>query len=184
MKYNPEIHHRRWVRLKGYDYSNDGLYFITICTKNRECFFGKIENNDMIPNDIGNMANQFWMEIPEHFKNIVLHRYIVMPNHIHGIIEISGNSVVGTRHVVSLQQNSPATTGTVFGKPVAGSVSVIIQQYKSSVKRWCNKNRYEYFQWQSRFHDHIIRNEQSYRTITEYIINNPANWNEDKFFNE
>lgn len=198
MKYNPQIHHRKSIRLKGYDYSQAGLYFITICTKNRECFFGNIVHDKMILNGTGKIADECWLQIPEHFPNTVLREKILMPNHVHGIIELTGNDV-GTQHVVSLQNNTD-TAGTShvmsqqmsqqkeqtqqnkFSQPVAGSVSVIIQQYKSSVKRWCNKNGLEYFQWQTRFHDHIIRNEQSYQTISNYIINNPAKWNEDKFF--
>ncbi|MCC6720947.1 MAG: hypothetical protein IT243_02005 [Bacteroidia bacterium] len=198
MPYNPNIHHRKSIRLKGYDYSQAGLYFITICTHNRECFFGEIvgANNDlpeMILNDAGKIANDCWFEIPQHFPNAVLHEHIVMPNHVHGIIELTDN--VGARHGVSLPDNTGNTAGTShgmslpqqpntnqFGKPIAGSVSVIINQYKSSIKRWCNKNGHEYFKWQSRFHDHIIRNEQSYQIISEYIINNPAKWQDDKFY--
>lgn len=211
MKYNPQIHHRRSTRLKGYDFSQAGLYFITICCHNRQCFFGHIENGKMFLNEIGKIANECWLGIPQHYPNAVLHEHIVMPNHFHGIIELTdmvwtrhGVSITdnamdtaGTRHGVSQQDNTINTVGTShgmsqpskykktvnqFGKPIRGSVSVIINQYKSSVKRWCNKNGGEYFEWQSRFHDHIIRNEKSYQTISQYIINNPAKWNGDKFF--
>ena len=207
-KYNPEKHHRRSMRLQGYDYSQAGLYFITICTHNREFLFGDIANGEMIWNDMGKIANEYWLEIPNHFPNAVLHEHIVMPNHTHGIIELTdsvGASHVGTRHGVSLPDNTDNTVGTShgmslqhgvspqhgvslqphqreFGKPIPGSVSTIINQFKSSVKRWCNKNGYEHFKWQSRFHDHIIRDEKSYLTISEYIINNPVQWQEDKFF--
>jgi REP element-mobilizing transposase RayT len=87
MPYNPQIHHRRSIRLKGYDYSQAGLYFITICTQNRECLFGEIRSPEMILNDAGNIANECWLVIPNHFPNVVLHEFIVMPNHIHGIVE-------------------------------------------------------------------------------------------------
>ncbi len=209
MPYNPEIHKKQSIRLKGYDYTREGLYFITICVQNRECLFGKIENGEMELNDIGIMADKYWIEIPNHYPQVTLHEHIVMPNHIHGIIEIIGNrhdvgichddagichdgvgichgkslqdttdNIVGTCHGMSLQQPHERQ----FAKPIAGSVSTIINQYKSAVKRWCNKNNCEYFQWQPRFHDHIIRNEQSYETISNYIINNPAKWQEDKFY--
>lgn len=168
--------------------------------------------------DTGKIAGDYWFNIPEHFPHAVLHEFIVMPNHIHGIIEIVGTShgmsieldneisneisdaaIVRpchemdderSRHGVSLPDNridpvrpshGMANT-TQFGKPVPGSISVIINQYKSSVKRWCNKNGHSLFQWQSRFHDHIIRDEQSYQRISEYIINNPAKWADDKFY--
>ena len=88
---------------------------------------------------------------------------------------------VGTRHVVSVQQGNAINQ---FSKPIAGSVSVIIQQYKSSVMRWCNKNNHKYFKWQSRFYDHIIRNDESYQSISDYIIDNPAKWEEDKFYDK
>lgn len=161
----------------------------------------------MVLNDIGKIANDCWLEIPNHFPNAVLHEHIIMPNHVHGIIELVNNTDVGNtdmwpRHGVALPDNMDNTVGTChgmslqqpslqqpsppsvnqFGKPVVGSVSVIINQYKSAVKRWCNKNEYQYFKWQSRFHDHIIRNHQSYVTISEYIIHNPMKWKDDKFY--
>ncbi|HCN37684.1 MAG TPA: transposase [Bacteroidetes bacterium] len=175
---------RKSIRLKGYDYSQSGLYFITICVQNRECLFGKIENGIMILNELGNIANNFWIEIPEHFPMIEIHEHIIMPNHLHGIIEI-----VGTRRGVSLPNPdgsshvvSPNEHQRQFSIPIPGSISTIINQYKSSVKRWCNKNGHEYFKWQSRFHDHIIRSEDDYYNISNYIINNPAKWQEDKYY--
>ncbi len=88
-KYNPEIHKRRSIRLKNYDYSREGLYFITICCKNREHLFGEIVDGKMILNDIGEMAQICWNAIPEHFENVSLHSFVIMPNHVHGIIERS-----------------------------------------------------------------------------------------------
>ncbi|MCX6291535.1 MAG: hypothetical protein NT126_07195 [Bacteroidetes bacterium] len=179
MTYNPQIHHRRSVRLKGYDYSQAGLYFVTICCKDRMCLFGRVVDEKMKLNEAGKIADECWMEIPKHFPRAVLHEHIIMPNHVHGIIELTD---VGTCHGMSLHTIPTEKSGNQFGKPISGSVSVIINQYKSSVKRWCNKNGHQYFQWQSRFHDHIIRNELSYQAISNYIINNPAKWNDDKFF--
>lgn len=181
MPYNPNKHKRRSIRLKGYDYSQAGLYFITICVKDRECLFGKIEHDEMMLNKLGNIANNFWMEIPKHYPQVELHEHVVMPNHLHGIIEIMDAQTetnVGTRHGVSLHQHH----NRKFSQPISGSISTIINQYKSSVKRWCNKNGHEYFQWQPRFHDHIIRSMDEYHNIANYIINNPAKWQEDKFY--
>lgn len=201
MNYNPQMHHRRSIRLKGYDYSQEGAYFITICTQDRECFFGRIANDEMVLNDIGKIAHDYLRDIPNHFSHVALGEFIVMPNHVHCILivgmrnDTSGNTdttdAVGTRHGVSDKMITPDNMRTrhgvsqqlninQFGKPVAGSISVIINQYKSSVKRWCNKNGHENYKWQSRFHDHIIRNEQSYQTIANYIVNNPLKWMEDK----
>jgi REP element-mobilizing transposase RayT len=89
MPYNPNIHHRRSIRLKGYDYSQEGLYFITICCHDRICRFRKIESDEMILNDLGKIAQQCWLEIPQHFPHTILHEYVLMPNHIHGIIELT-----------------------------------------------------------------------------------------------
>lgn len=88
-KYNPTTHNRRSIRLKGYDYSQEGWYFLTICTHNKQHLFGEIENYKMILNDVGKIVNTCWLEIPEHFPNVTLHEFVIMPNHIHGIIEIT-----------------------------------------------------------------------------------------------
>jgi putative transposase len=86
MSYNPEIHHRRSIRLKDYDYSSGGAYFITICVKNRECLFGEIIEGKMNLSEIGEIAHNNWLNIPEHFNNVILDEFVVMPNHIHGIL--------------------------------------------------------------------------------------------------
>lgn len=186
---------RKHIRLRNYDYSSDGLYFITICTKDRENFFGEIQNEQMILNEPGKIAEEYLNEIPNHFSQVEMDEFIVMPNHVHCIL-ILDKPHVGTQHVVSPSDNdAPVGTSHVmslqpqpqynqFSKPIPGSVSVIIQQFKSSVKRWCNKNGHEYFQWQSRFHDHIIRDAESYERIKNYIINNPTNWNADSLKNQ
>lgn len=153
----------------------------------------------MILNELGNIANNYWIEIPEHFPMIEIHEHIIMPNHLHGIIEIAQTShdvtvrtsheeIVRTRQGVSSNEHqhdfarSSNEHQRQFSKPIPGSISTIINQYKSSVKRWCNKNGYDYFKWQSRFHDHIIRSEDDYYNISNYIINNPAKWQEDKYY--
>lgn len=218
MKYNPQIHHRRSIRLKGYDYSREGLYFITICCHNRECLFGGIiENKDltipnqqMVLNDAGKIANECWLQIPEHFPNVILHEHIIMPNHIHGIIELNGSSetdVVGIQNVdvrnVGIQnvgvQNfeplppppppsspppppSPPRQQNAFQKIIPRSIGSIIRGYKIGVTKWFRKNTDIQTVWQRNYYENIIRNERLYQTITEYIITNPEKWKEDKFF--
>ena len=110
--YNPNIHHRRSIRLKGYDYSQAGLYFITICVQDRKCLFGEIagvENSEpsnlqphqeMILNDAGKIADECWLEIPKHFPNVILHEHIVMPNHVHGIIELKRTVSENDRDII------------------------------------------------------------------------------------
>lgn len=88
MNYNSDVNERKSIRLNGYDYSKEGMYFITVCVQNRECLFGVIENIEMRLNKIGAIAHKFWLEIPKHYTLVVLHEHIVMPNHLHGIIEI------------------------------------------------------------------------------------------------
>ncbi|MDP4999472.1 MAG: hypothetical protein NWQ41_10940, partial [Saprospiraceae bacterium] len=96
-KYNPNIHHRKSIRLKGYDYSQAGLYFITICIQHRACLFGHITKGEMILNDAGNMVKNEWLNLKTRFPNIELHDYVVMPNHFHGILEIVGAPLVGAQ---------------------------------------------------------------------------------------
>jgi len=193
------MHQRISTRLKGYDYSQTGLYFITICTRDRKCFLGKIIYGTMILNAVGNIAFNYLMEIPKHYPGVKIDEYIIMPNHLHFILNLGRRrditcdvpAICGTpyHHRRDTTCRFPTTCRVPtdirtnqFSKPISGSVSVIIQQYKSSVKRWANKNNRKYFQWQSRFYDHIIRNDQSFRIICNYIINNPAKWMDDDFF--
>ncbi len=169
---------RKHIRLRNFDYSSQAWYFITICTKDREHSLGEIENGQMHLSAIGEQANLYWEEIPKHFPHIELGEFIIMPNHIHGIIGIvrPQQDTVRTRHVVS----QPRETNQ-FGKTIAGSLSAIIGQFKSTLTRWSRKNGHENFAWQGRFHDHIIRNDGAFQRISDYIKNNPANWNKDKF---
>jgi putative transposase len=146
--------------------------------KYRECFLGKIEDGKMMLNEIGETSKKYLTEIPQHFPNAEMGEYVVMPNHVHLLLVLND---VGTRHGVSTQ---PQMNRNQFGKPISGSVSIIINQYKSSVKCWCNKNGHQYFTWQPRFHDHIIRNETSRQKIAEYIVSNPAQWKEDRFYQQ
>jgi REP element-mobilizing transposase RayT len=170
---------RKKIRLDKWDYSSDGIYFITICCQNRELFFGSIDNHKVIFSKIGQIASQFWLEIPSHFLHVKIDDFVIMPNHIHGIL-ILDYSLVGTRDGVSLQENNR----NKFSYPVKNSISVIINQYKSSVKRWCNKNGFNNFCWQSRFYDKIVHNESPLEEIRTYIINNPNNWTSDELYDQ
>ncbi|MBI2487427.1 MAG: transposase [Deltaproteobacteria bacterium] len=162
------------ARLKEWDYSFNGYYFVTVCTKNQECLFGEVIDSEMILSEIGEIAKQYWLEIPKHFDEAKLDEFVIMPNHVHGIVIIKNDNNVETRHGVSLQQRNQ------FSKPIPGSLSIIINQYKSSVTRRCRKNGHSNFAWQSRFYDHIIRNENSLQKIREYINNNPIKWDIDE----
>lgn len=198
-------------RLQGFDYGSDGAYFVTICTKNRLCYFGNIvetghcpsQSNDaeadiypsknesrnpgeadnypsknntdnrqietghcpsLRPTKIGQIAIDFWNDIPNHYPFVILDEFVVMPNHIHGILFF----------------NKPDKTDwqpNQFG-PQSQNLGAVIRAYKSSVKRYANQNNIE-FEWQSRFHDHIIRDVHALNNIRQYIITNPKNWSLD-----
>lgn len=173
MKYNPNKHHRRSIRLKGYDYSQSGLYFITICVKNNACLFGEIVNGVLLLNDAGKMVETEWTKLPDRFKNIELHEFIVMPNHFHAILEIVGATLMDA-------QNADEPVKKTVGDMVGAFQSIVTVEYIRGVKN----NDWQPFDrklWHRNYWEHIIRNEQSYQTISEYIINNPLKWDEDKF---
>ena len=182
MKYNPNIHHRKSTRLKGYDYTQAGLYFITICVKNRECLFGNITNGKMLLNDSGKNANECWLEISNHFSNTQLHEYIIMPNHIHGIIEIVG----ANQHSPNVDDKHNRTKYISPLRSPSKTIGSVVRGFKIGVTKWFRLNMGDEFPigqsvWQRNYYDHIIRNEKTYQTISEYIINNPLKWQEDKF---
>lgn len=183
---------RQSFRLQGYDYRNEGMYFVTICTKDRLPFFGKIVDNQMILSDIGQIVHDNWYKIPQFSPHIVLDEFVVMPNHIHGILAIvsSVESVASVQPVASLHCND-ATKNQFMSdiSPKSGSISRVLNSYKGA----CSKNVASFqsvaslhcndattFAWQSKFHDRIIRNEQELYRIQNYIINNPKNWKNDE----
>ncbi len=167
------MHERKNIRLKEYDYSKKGKYFITICTWKMEPYFGKIINGEMIYSDIGKIANQYLQDIPDHFNHIVMQEYVVMPNHIHCILEI-----VGSRHGVT----EKTAKKKQFSHQIKGSISVVVGQYKSSVTRWANNNKHGYFSWQKRFYERIVRDKEEFDNIKKYIRENPFRWNNEKYF--
>ncbi len=160
------------TRLQHWNYGSNGFYFVTISTKNRLHSLGRIENSIVILFRTGEIASLCWQEIPSHFVGVSIDEFVIMPNHVHGIVIINRN--VETSHVMSLQREN------LFAKPIGGSLSVIIQQFKSSVTRWCRKEGISHFMWQSRFFDHIIRDERSLNRIREYIQINPQKWEYDR----
>lgn len=187
-KYNPNIHHRRSIRLKGYDYSQAGLYFITICCDNRVCRFGHIENGEMILNELGQMAFDEWCKLSERFPNFELDVFQIMPNHMHGIILLN-DVTVGAGFTPAQNDGQPQNAQSQNGQPqgIVPTVFDIVGAYKSLVTNGCldiykTKNETMGKLWQRNYHEHIIRDEQSYQRISEYIVNNPAKWAVDKFY--
>jgi len=163
------ISHRKTNRLKDYDYSQPWWYYITICTKDKIEWFGEIKKGKIKLNQYGEIAYQYWEDIPKHFPNVELNEYIIMPNHIHGIVIL--NPFVGVADLRPLRRNNRNQM----------LLSKVIHGYKSSVTRTINKIPDNVkFQWQRSFYDHIIRTEYSCAKIREYITNNPLRWDYDQ----
>ena len=162
------------VRLKGWDYSSPGHYFITICTKNRECLFGNIVQNKIVLSDMGKIMERYWREIPDHFNGVKLDEYVIMPNHIHGIISI----MVETPNL-GVSTGTDPETGTDPDKKNTPNIGIIINQYKRICTIRIRESYPGIIIWQTRYHDHIIRDENELYRIRQYIIKNPANWEKD-----
>ena len=200
MPYNPNIHHRHSIRLKGYDYTQQGAYFVTICTHQRNCLFGEIVDGEMKLNTNGEIARGSWLSIPRHFQNVELDEFVIMPNHLHGIILIVNNAEVefseveGEALAISNDQNQQNLSRQCFAPTVntgetikingtkPQSLAAIIQNYKSVSTRQINRiNKAQgSVIWQRNYYEHIIRDEEALNNIRQYIFNNPINWVEDK----
>lgn len=184
-KYRIETARAQW-----WDYSNEGDYFITICTKNREHLFGYVKDEAMILNEYGKIVSDCWFDLPNHYKNIVLDEFQIMPNHIHCIVGVDNSKInipdpdnnieTGFKPVCTVRND---TTNANPDDKIHG-VFEFMRALKSFSSRRINEKRNSkgVSNWQERFHDHIIRNEEEYNRIKNYIINNPKNWDKDCFF--
>lgn len=209
MQYNPNIHHRKSIRLKGYDYSQVGLYFITICTQNRECLFGDIKNGDIILNDAGEMVKHWYYELNNKFNDIKCHTMVVMPNHFHCIIENVGTNVGADLRVCPIDADAlrvcpndcPNNTDehvgaivhdnsmrdNILGEHTGSPLRDVVRWFKTMTTnyyiRGVKQNDWAPFErklWQRNYWEHIIRTPDEYQNITQYIINNPQQWENDK----
>lgn len=180
-------YHRRSIRLKGYDYTQPGACFVTVVTQNRVCLFGEIVDGRMRLNRLGKIVYEEWFRTARLRPYVELRpdEFIVMPNHIHGIIRIvdiiDDDNVVGAR-----RRRAPTTTsGTTleqFGRPVPGSIPTIIRAFKSATTRRINEWRGTPGArvWQRNYWEHIVRNEKALERIRRYIMTNPARWQMDR----
>ena len=169
MKYDPQKHHRRSIRLNEYDYSQAGAYFVTMVTWRRDCLFGEVINGMMVLNDFGRVADECWRAIPEHFPCVELGAHQVMPNHVHGVIAI----IEGRGAIYR------APTVEQFGKPTVGSLPTIIRTYKAAVTRQIGRQLNATGIWQRNYYEHILRNEHEMDQIWRYIEGNPTLWQDD-----
>lgn len=195
-----EGRNRKLNRWPGYDYSQSGLYFITIVTKNRIEWFGRVANGEMILNQYGKIADNFWCEISNHYENVIVDTHQIMPNHMHGIIGLVGTGHCPVRPAVGglipnggliqpdeninrppddRTEHCSVPTGNTINK--YGKVSRIIKSYKEMTVKTIRKQFGDYeFSWQRSFHDRVIRNDEELHRIRQYIYYNPANWPTDR----
>jgi REP element-mobilizing transposase RayT len=188
MAFGPEKHHRRSIRLKGYDYAQAGAYFITICAYQRACLFAQVENGTVVSSPYGRLAEQCWQVLPRDFPRVELDVFVVMPNHLHGIIVLAGCHTAGRGEAFARRPPQPRSTPanasplrSAYGTQ-PGSLAAIVQNFKSVSTRKINRTRATPGMpvWQRNYHEHIIRDEDELSRIREYVVNNPLQWALDR----
>lgn len=174
LSFKSRKHHRRSIRLKDYDYAQPGAYFVTVCTYRWQHLFGEIVDGAMVLNPLGQAIQEEWLRTVIIRPYVELDEYIVMPNHVHGIIMVKEHGR-GTMH--------RAPTIERFGKPVSGSLPTIVRGFKSASTKRINRLRGTPGQhvWQRNYYEHIIRDERSLNRIRQYIFNNPQQWHVDRY---
>ncbi|MDR1090379.1 MAG: transposase [Prevotella sp.] len=160
------------IRLFGYDYSQAGLYFVTICVQSRVYLFGNITDAEMVLNDAGKMVDDEWQYLRIKYPHIKLHEYVIMPNHFHGIVEITDNVAAGSAR----PENGQFNIGRANPAPTIGN---IIGYFKYQTTKKLNLSSRL---WQRNYYEHIIRNEKDYCNTDGYIVNNPYNWSTDNYY--
>jgi putative transposase len=198
-KFDPQKHHRRSIRLKGYDYTSEGAYYVTIVVQTRQCLFGEIVDREMNLNEYGRIIQKWWNEIPIHFPNVRLGAFITMPNHVHGILFIINDR---RGEVLSPQippqispQNDrnknyniidPNPTKTQGGetppqrKPSLGQIIAYFKYQSTKEINAIDRMGVISKLWQRNYYEHVIRNERELQQKTDYILDNPSRWDEDQ----
>jgi REP element-mobilizing transposase RayT len=181
MENQSKLYHRRSIRLKGYDYSLPGAYFVTIVTQGRSPILGNIIAGETYLTTIGKIIEECWIEIPLHFRFVSLDAHVIMPNHLHGIVNIIENH---NKRITNELPNNTKTEKSSQSGLQHNSLGAIIGSFKSSVTRKIRQRQisYPYPIWQRNYYEHIIRNEEDYDWIVEYIQTNPLNWEIDEEF--
>jgi REP element-mobilizing transposase RayT len=174
MTYDPEVHHRRSIRLAGYDYRRAGAYFVTICAQGRECLFGCADNPAVLAK-AGHFVEAVWQGLPDHYSHVELDAFVVMPNHIHGIVVLVDGEWPG------LCAGDPAGAGFEPAPTRRHGLPEVVRAFKTFSARRINEARGTpgVPVWQRNYYEHIIRNEEALNRIREYIVENPARWAED-----
>jgi REP element-mobilizing transposase RayT len=186
MKYDPAKHRRRSIRLKGYDYTRDGWYFITLCVQNRTCLFGEIRNGVMHQNEFGNVVADCWKWLGEQYSYVVLDEWVIMPNHFHGILEITNDTC---RNEPGIGSGGSRTATTA--EPTTAAIQVkrkplgrLIGAFKTVSTKQINIIRHTPGAklWQRNYYEHIIRTNADLERIRNYICQNPKNWQSDSLY--
>jgi putative transposase len=178
VKFDPGLHHRRSIRLRGYDYSQVGAYFVTVCIHNRECLFGQIVDGEMLLNELGECVVRWWDDIPRHFSGVDTGTFVVMPNHVHGIVVITDAPTVGAGSPRPYDDAPHAVMGTATVRRRRPSLGNVVAYFKYQTTKTINAMRHTPSArvWQRNYYEHIIRDDESLRRIGEYIVNNPLQW--------
>ncbi len=180
MKFNPDIHHRHSIRLRGYDYSTAGFYFVTICVQGRECLLGEIVDGEVVLNDAGGMVDYWWHELANKFPTVELDHYVIMPNHFHGIIILQ--PLVGANLCVRLDADLPEFPGGHTGPPLPRMVQWFKTMSTNAYIHGVHHHNWSSFPgklWQRNYYERIIRNENELNQIRQYIHHNPVKWDID-----
>jgi putative transposase len=164
------------ARLRNWDYSSRGWYFVTMCTQNRVPIFGEVANDEVRLSKLGLIADSELRTLPSHYENVEVDIHVVMPNHVHALIMIDGDH----RFTPNPRTINSAVPRHGFHPPEAGSLSVIVRSYKAGVTKRSHECGFQVPIWQPRFYDHLLRGDSSISAVRDYIRNNPANWAEDK----
>ncbi len=195
MKFDPQKHHRRSIRLKGYDYTSAGAYYVTIVVQGRQCLFGEIDDGQMHLNKYGEIIQKWWAQIPVHFPNVELGAFITMPNHVHGILfiindrrgevlspQISPRNEPDQNYNI-IDPNLTRTQGAVTPtqrKPTLGQIIAYFKYQSTKEINAMDRKGVITKLWQRNYYEHIIRNEQELQQKTDYILDNPSRWDEDQ----
>jgi putative transposase len=184
---NPKLqnHHRRSIRLKGYDYGEPGAYFITLVTWHRDCLFGEVQDGKMLKNQFGRLAENEWTRLSTRFTHVLVDAFIVMPDHLHGILVITEKDRDNIRLEDQTSPGNPSITEGGSSRlvgPAPGELGTIVGAYKSATARLINGIRRTPGGrvWQRNYYEHIIRNEQEWERIRAYILANPINYKDDQ----
>ena len=172
-KYDPEKHYRRSIRLQGYDYTQPGAYFVTICTQARACSFGAVADGEMQLNNPGQIAHAAWDTLPARFPSIRLDAFVVMPNHVHGIIMVGAQFIAPSKGFGTAMNDQ----GAINHAPTLGEM---VRAYKAASTRFIRQAGSLDFAWQRNYYEHVVRDEDSLNRIRQYILDNPARWQFDR----